>query len=237
MPQIYQNGIEASTEKHTNLAVSVFYQNGNVLPMPKNNLETLRKRAGLTREELAELVGTTETTIYRKERGIRGLQEDELDLYAQALHCRPEELVSVALYEVPVVGTISAGGRVTIFDDLPLIKNGKASESGDFVKCDFVNAPSGVHPAEARALTLADDAMEPFLANDSIFYYKTQASEHIPDLIGKRCIVKLKDGSVLYRVLKRGHSLGKYNLSFFNSKDMEDIELEWCTEIINIKPA
>ena len=204
--------------------------------MPKNNLETLRKRAGLTRERLAELVGTTETTIYRKERGIRGLQEDELDLYAQALHCRPEELISLTSYEVPIVGTIGKGGMITAYDNLPLV-NGESPTSADYNKCDFVNAPAGVHPSEARALIVIDDAMEPFLANESIMHYRTQTGSNIAVLLGKRCLVKLKDGSVLYRVLKRGHGNNRYTLSFFNAKDIEDIELEWCTEIIDIKPA
>lgn len=81
---------------YTNTAVVASYQNGNIGNMKKktahNNIEILRKRLGITRPQLAERLNTTETTIYRKERGDRKLSDREAKRYAEALRCEPEEL-------------------------------------------------------------------------------------------------------------------------------------------------
>lgn len=53
----------------------------------------MRKMLGLTRRELADRLDTTETTIYRKERGDRQLRTEELELYAKALGCEPNDLL------------------------------------------------------------------------------------------------------------------------------------------------
>lgn len=103
MPNIYQTGIVQSSTFYTNTDVSNNFHIGKIRRMG-NNLEKMRKLAGLTREELGDLVGTTGTTIYRKERGDRQLRTEELEIYAKALNCSPEDLLLGAskgqLYEI-----------------------------------------------------------------------------------------------------------------------------------------
>lgn len=92
MHTLYQTGIVQSSGVYTNVAIPKFGHIGNNKRM-RNNLEKMRKMAGLTRADLASRLNTTETTIYRKERGERQLRTEELEIYANALGCAPEELI------------------------------------------------------------------------------------------------------------------------------------------------
>jgi transcriptional regulator with XRE-family HTH domain len=97
MDMTLPNRYTSVKHEYTNTAVVTDYRSGNLVNMHKkpnyNNIEKLRKRLGLTRPQLADRLNTTETTIYRKERGDRGLTDKEITLYAKALRCSPEELV------------------------------------------------------------------------------------------------------------------------------------------------
>ena len=57
-----------------------------------NTLKQMRIKAGLTREQLAEKMGVTPTTVYRKEVGLRQIKIDEAVKYSEALGCDPAEL-------------------------------------------------------------------------------------------------------------------------------------------------
>lgn len=63
----------------------------------RNNLEIIRISKEMTRPELARKLGVTETTIYRKERSIRGLSDKEAPQYAEALGVPVRELFIDAL--------------------------------------------------------------------------------------------------------------------------------------------
>ncbi len=59
-------------------------------------LAELRRKAGLTRKELAEWTGTTQGTIFNLETGkSRRIELDLLDRIAEALGCKPSELLDV----------------------------------------------------------------------------------------------------------------------------------------------
>ncbi len=59
-------------------------------------LAELRRKAGLTRMELAERAGTTQGTIFNLETGkSRRIELDLLERIAEALGCKPSELLDV----------------------------------------------------------------------------------------------------------------------------------------------
>lgn len=55
-------------------------------------LQLLRRRKALSRRDLAELAGTSESTIYRAESGRNALQPGTIRKLAKALDVSPEEL-------------------------------------------------------------------------------------------------------------------------------------------------
>ncbi len=59
-------------------------------------LAELRRKAGLSQMELAERAGTTQATISNLETGkSRRIELDLLDRIAEALECKPSELLDV----------------------------------------------------------------------------------------------------------------------------------------------
>lgn len=77
-----------------------------------NRIKQIRERRGLTQDQLAELVDTTQPTIMRLERGQRKLTVEWMQRLAKALKCRPEELLSSA-----VIAGLSEDATPYVSDD------------------------------------------------------------------------------------------------------------------------
>lgn len=219
----------------TILAVSRSYQFGKFGGMRQNNLENMRIKRGLTRQQLADRVNVTETTIYRKERGDRKLSDRDIPRYAMALRCKPEDLVTdESTRKVPVIGQVGAGQAIFPIDDLPIINIGPNQQDGDYVNCDFVDAPPG-YESGVVALRVMGDSMMPFLPEGTIVYFSKRA-EKVEECLGKLAIVALTDGRILLKRLRRGYQNNRFNLESFNAQLIEDVELAWCAKVIFIKP-
>ena len=91
--------------------------------MVSNNLKELRRKAGLTLEELAERLGTSKQTIHRYENGvIANIPHEKIEKLAMALGVTPsalmgwqevyagfDNLLPIRKKTLPLVGTISCG--------------------------------------------------------------------------------------------------------------------------------
>lgn len=62
--------------------------------MLPNNIATYRKRAGLSQEQLAPLIGTTRNMLVKLEGGKRGLTSDWLERIGEALSVPPYLLIA-----------------------------------------------------------------------------------------------------------------------------------------------
>jgi transcriptional regulator with XRE-family HTH domain len=78
--------------------------------IPPNQITAVRKRAGLTVEELAQKTGLSTTYIWRMERGERNVSLKNLQKMAEALGVAPSELIeSKPVADVPILSWVSAG--------------------------------------------------------------------------------------------------------------------------------
>ena len=59
-----------------------------------NRLRELRKERGLSHEKLAECLNTSRGQIYNLEQGNRQLTQNWMNRIAEALNCRPEDLIT-----------------------------------------------------------------------------------------------------------------------------------------------
>ncbi len=60
----------------------------------RNNIDTIRKLRGLTVDQLAERMGTTTGQVQKLKRGERNLTQRWMEKFAQALSCRPEDIIA-----------------------------------------------------------------------------------------------------------------------------------------------
>lgn len=219
--------------------------------MITNRLKELRESLGLTREQAAELVGTTDTQIYRLETGRNKLNSKWLVDFAKAYGCEPSDIISnEALPQVPIVGTVGAGAKVYPLDDMPLIRREGISESkqskyrvqGESHQCDdpmdYVDAPPNISSLrDVVALRVEGDSMMPFMRPGTVVFYKQRLEAVQPDWLGALCVVGLKDESVMLKIIQKGSVPGKYSLQSYNMQLIENADIAWCAKVISITPV
>lgn len=202
----------------------------------KNRLQEIRIAQGLTRDELAERVHTTGTTIYRLETGRRKLNDDWMRLLSAALQVPPEDIIAEPRL-VPIVGTVGAGAEVFPIDDYPLVQPERLAEHvypADGM--EYAEAPPTGPLRDMVALRITGDSMHP-IKEGWLVYYNNRIEGNCDQYLNELCVVKVRNGPVLVKELKRGYSIGRYNLFSHNAEIMEDRELEWCAKVQFLRPG
>ncbi|HYM31982.1 MAG TPA: LexA family transcriptional regulator [Candidatus Cybelea sp.] len=186
----------------------------------ENRLRELRKRAGLTLENVSEKVGLSISQISRLEREASDLTGERLQQFAALYECTPADLISEGRTSVPLVGYVGGGAEVYPFDDAPL--------GGGF---EQVDAP----PNETRtviAVEVRGDSMFPAYREGDLIYY---AREHdfSPDAcVGAECVVKIADGPTLVKTVMRGADPMRWTLLSYNAPPIEGARIEWAAPVL-----
>lgn len=80
--------------------------------------------------------------------------------------------------------------------------------------------------------------MEPAMQDGWHIYYDGGAtSGDCSQYLNKLCVVSIKDGPTMLKILKKGYAPGRFNLLSYNASMIEDVELKWCAKVIFIKPS
>jgi transcriptional regulator with XRE-family HTH domain len=121
-------------------------------------------------------------------------------------------------HQVQKVGYVGAGQAIVPFE---------ADES------EWVEAPPEVAPGTV-AVEVRGESMLPAYDDGYLLYY----SKKLPpeEMVNKRCVVQLANGSMLVKTLRRGTSPGFWNLGSLNAYDIEDQVIDWAAPIDWIKP-
>lgn len=188
----------------------------------KLSISALERQAGVAKDTIRDFLrGKTQV-----------LRADKLQKVLRIL--KPEEKITVTGY----VGT-----DAQIF---PVLQDGS----------DKLDCPPGFSPLNTTALRVKSDAMLPVFHNGWIVYYnkKTESSPtgemqegwQVPynkptdgsafsEFIDKPCVMKLADGRMYLRTLRRGSQADRYNLIGYNAAEIKDAELSWAAKIVFIK--
>lgn len=136
---------------------------------------------------------------------------------------------------IPVIGVVGEGNRIYLLQEMSLASS--FAEPGEPpVYCDLVRLPEDGH-RDVMALRVAGDSMEPFLPSGSIVYYSRSSEDNFDACLNRLCVIGLKDQRIWLKKLKKGSVFGRYTLSGYNSRDMDDMEIAWCAPVLFIKPA
>jgi transcriptional regulator with XRE-family HTH domain len=121
--------------------------------------------------------------------------------------------------EALLVGKVGAGSEITRFEEGTVLAG--------------IEAPAGVDAPNVAEIS--GDSQHPLQEGWLIFY----GPEHqgvTEDLIGKLCVVQVKDGPTLLKTLKRGSRKGLFRLESWNAPPREDVKLVWAARVVYIKP-
>lgn len=114
-----------------------------------------------------------------------------------------------------LAGQVGAGGDI---EPLP-----------ESAPIDTVDLPPGA-PANVEAVVVRGVSMYPrYFDGEHLFYTK---SKNRPDeLIGKECVVRLADGRMLVKIIRRGSKRNLFTLESWNAPPMEDQKVEWAAPV------
>jgi len=192
-------------------------------------LRAAREQAGFSGpHEAARALGASPFTYTQHENGIRGFRNDTAIRYAKKFRVSLEWLLTGKGHAagkplVPVAGYVGAGAEIHPFDDF-------AQGQG----LEMVEPPPG--ETETLAVRIRGDSMHPFKEGWLVFYRRSQ--EGVPDNCpGELCVVRVKDGPVLVKMLRRGPKKNRWTLESWNAPLREDVQLEWASKVIDIRPT
>lgn len=204
----------------------------------KNRIKDIRLAKNMSQQKLADASGTTKATIMKLEKGDMGLTTSWMERLSAGLGCSPFELIGSKEIQVPVIGTVGAGGGICPIDDMPLLQAvsnahiAKDQGARDQINCDFVAAPPDASP-DVVAVRVRGDSMLPFMPDGTIVYYR-QRHGNFSECLNKLCVVMLKSGEAMLKILKKSPEYGRYTLMSFNASTIDDVELEWVAKVEHV---
>jgi hypothetical protein len=120
---------------------------------------------------------------------------------------------------VPVVGRIGAGAIVNPFE-------------GDESAMEYVAAPPTIEARDVVAYEIEGFSMPPFKPGNKVFARRDDAG--IPEnCLNEMCIVQVRDGPRLFKILRRGYEAGLFNLhSLSGEQPLDDVPVEWAARVV-----
>jgi transcriptional regulator with XRE-family HTH domain len=188
-----------------------------------NKIERLRRSLGLNQEQFAELIGSTQASVSRWEKGgaIRPAAQEKIAMRA-GMTVHEFFFTDAEPRLIPIVGDIAFEDGFDVFDKIddpsPIIEHIRLS-IGD--------------PEHQIAIRIQTDKLVPaYRAGDVVIGTKL-FGEAIKGAIGRDCIVQTADGRGFVRVVQAGAEDDLYNLRSFNhqSPDERDVDLAWAAPI------
>lgn len=187
-------------------------------------LDKIRLQTGWNQSELAEKLGVTQPTVSRWYNGAKPEleQRDGIIRLAKKLGIvSPTRHISDML--VPVVGFVGAGGTVVYSEG-----------QGPFGEA-LMPPKNGTETTVA--VVVRGDSMAGQLEDGWLVYYDNRQDAPSPDLIGRLCVVGLRDGRILIKKLLPGRQNGKYDLYSTNAAPMMDAPVDWAARVTWIAPV
>lgn len=193
-----------------------------------DKIKAIRSSMGLNQTEFAELIGTTQSTVTRWERGSEPRAE-HLQKLAEVANTTVERLLNISELtlpddHIPVVGYVGAGAAIMPYDD---------HSHGDGL--DFVERPPFVQ-GRAVAVEVRGDSLYPVAEDGWRLVYTGEQTILEDEVLNKLCVVQLEDGRMLVKRLMRGTKPLHYHLVSSNAPVIEDVRIQWAARVKAIIP-
>ena len=115
---------------------------------------------------------------------------------------------------IAVEGYVGAGAEFTPFSD---------ADPG------LGEAPLSVEPNSAAVIVRGDSMYPRYFDGEYIYYVKETRDPS--DFLGQECVVKLRDGRIYVKILRRGSKKRLFNLESWNHPTIEDQAVEWAAPV------
>jgi len=192
---------------------------------PGERLRWAREKAGFfTATDAARSYGWTVPTYLGHENGDRVPSRQNAKRYAQAFGVTWDWILEGEnsgfddLLDVAPIGYVGAGTEIVLSDpELQAIPSQLADQ--------LMNRPNKILSIEVRG-----DALYPRYMDGEVFYFVRDGRDPV-ELLGKECVVRLKDRQLLLRLLRRGSISNRYHLESWCAPLIEDQDVAWAAPI------
>lgn len=196
---------------------------------PGDRLAKARADAGYVSARSAAIaMGANYSTYAQHENKTREVPRDAAVRYARFFRVSLEWLLTGRgtskdrTAQVPIIAYVGGGAEVFPIDD-------HAKGQG----LELVDAPAGLE--NCVGAIIRGESMHPMRAGWLIFWERDQSG--VPeDCVGQLCVCQVKDGPTLVKDLHRGSKKGLYRLESWNAPTREDVQLDWASRILDIRP-
>jgi transcriptional regulator with XRE-family HTH domain len=192
-----------------------------LFPCMGNNLRRLRAERAWTHEKAAAEMGISRGQFIKLERGERKLTERTIALAAKAFEVGEADVIAVR-GSVPLVGYVGAGAEAHFYEQ----------GQGPFDEAPAVEGTNN----QTVAVEIRGDSLGS-LFDRALVYYDDVRRPVTDDLIGKLCVVGLRDGRILIKKIARSKS-GRdlYHLAGQYGDPILDTSIEWAARVKSMVP-
>lgn len=190
-----------------------------------DRLKWAREQAGFaTAADAADAMGVPRPTYSAHENGSRGFKRDSAQAYAKKFKISLDWLLTErgspkSNWQTKALGYVGAGAEVRPIDD-------HAQGAG----LEEVDVPPGV-PINAALVIVKGDSMYPrYFDGEMLFYVKEDRDPG--ELVGRECVVSLKDGRMFVKMLRSGSRQKRFDLESWNAPVIENAHVEWAAPVI-----
>lgn len=174
--------------------------------------------------EAAQALGMNRYTYTQHENGVRGFKTDSAVKYAKKFKVSLEWLLSgrgqpKVAEALQITQHIGAGAQIIPFPDQGTL--------------DEVDLPGNL--AGCDAAVIRGDSMPPFQPG-WVLAWRQRTDGVMREDIGKLCVVDVKKGPMLVKVLREGSKKGLWTLESWDGKDRKDVVLNWASPVLFILP-
>lgn len=184
-----------------------------------DRLKWAREQAGYESARQAALKhGWPVSTYTAHENGQNEYDPDQAALYGKAFRRPPGWLLTGTGDPGPrktkLVGKVGAGAAIEPLDD-------QAEEE--------IELPPGA-ALQAVGVLVAGDSMFPrYFSGEKLFYVRDGRAP--TEFIGKECVIRLADGGMLVKILRRGTKKRLFTLESWNAPPLENQAVEWAAPV------
>lgn len=122
--------------------------------------------------------------------------------------------------EALLIGKVGAGSEITRFEHPDVLAG--------------IPLPPGLDAPNVAEID--GDSQHP-LQPGWLIFYGAENQGVTEAVMGKLCVVQVKDGPTLLKTLKRGTREGLFRLESWNAATREDVELVWAARVMDIRPT
>lgn len=172
------------------------------------------KLGNLKQAEFASVIGVSQATVSK---WLSGKAKPEIHhwLAVRSFMAHHGYADGETVPTVPLQGFVGAGAVV-----LPLEGDGAL---------EYIE-PAFPMPAGTVCVQVRGDSMYPRYQDGETIYFRAETANPA-DLVGRESVVKLVDGRMLVKIIRKGTAANLYRLESWNAPPIEDVEIAFASQV------